>query len=378
VDNLFGQADMANGTCSVPGCGRTGQTRHGMCDPHYRRWKRNGDPGPADIKTPAGSGRACIVEGCGRIEPLRNDMCQKHYLRVKATGGTDDPEPVTHCPQEHEYTPANTRIHRGKRHCIECSRIAKREAYARDTPAPCSVDGCETPARKRGWCGFHFDRWQQFGDPLAGEAKRSFAKLSPEDKAASMKAAARKYHETHREQIAARKRQWQQENWEAVRAATTAWREQNRARWNALVYESRRRRLGRIGPDPERVDREAILAEFGMVCHICTREIADRSDLEFDHVIPIARGGTETYGNLRPSHKRCNRSKGAKLMSELGGGLRGDALHRRPGQDADPAGPRAGTCARIAPEPRGGLAAARLGSDPVGHEVLGRMVGRRL
>jgi hypothetical protein len=29
----------------------------------------------------------------------------------------------------------------------------------------CSVPGCETPSRARGWCGMHYQRWRNHGDP---------------------------------------------------------------------------------------------------------------------------------------------------------------------------------------------------------------------
>lgn len=35
-------------------------------------------------------------------------------------------------------------------------------------PAPeCSIDGCDAPARTRGWCTRHYYRWKRHGDPLA-------------------------------------------------------------------------------------------------------------------------------------------------------------------------------------------------------------------
>lgn len=37
---------MAERNCAVPNCTNTGQTRRGMCDMHYRRWRRNGVAGP--------------------------------------------------------------------------------------------------------------------------------------------------------------------------------------------------------------------------------------------------------------------------------------------------------------------------------------------
>ena len=30
----------------------------------------------------------------------------------------------------------------------------------------CSIEGCQTPHRKRGWCTLHYDRWRAHGDPL--------------------------------------------------------------------------------------------------------------------------------------------------------------------------------------------------------------------
>lgn len=29
----------------------------------------------------------------------------------------------------------------------------------------CSIDGCNKPVRSRGWCGMHYMRWYQHGDP---------------------------------------------------------------------------------------------------------------------------------------------------------------------------------------------------------------------
>ena len=33
---------------------------------------------------------------------------------------------------------------------------------------PCSVEGCDTPAKYRGWCESHYNRWRRHGDPTAG------------------------------------------------------------------------------------------------------------------------------------------------------------------------------------------------------------------
>lgn len=41
-----------------------------------------------------------------------------------------------------------------------------------DQGCACSVDGCDDPARNRGWCSAHYQRWRLHGDPEAGRTKQ--------------------------------------------------------------------------------------------------------------------------------------------------------------------------------------------------------------
>lgn len=50
-----------------------------------------------------------------------------------------------------------------------------------------------------------------------------------------------------------------------------------------------------------------------MVCHICTCDIESLADLHFDHVVPLAKGGTHTADNIRPAHALCNLRKSDKV-----------------------------------------------------------------
>lgn len=63
------------------------------------------------------------------------------------------------------------------------------------------------------------------------------------------------------------------------------------------------------------VDYAAILADHGMVCHICGGAIDSLDDLHFDHVIPLVKGGAHSQDNVRPSHALCNMRKSDKILT---------------------------------------------------------------
>lgn len=68
--------------CTVEGCGRKHWAK-GFCGRHYRRWSKNGDPGPANsfrIK-----GRKCSVPGCER-KHCALGLCSMHRARLRDTG----------------------------------------------------------------------------------------------------------------------------------------------------------------------------------------------------------------------------------------------------------------------------------------------------
>ncbi len=50
-------------------------------------------------------------------------------------------------------------------------------------------------------------------------------------------------------------------------------------------------------------------------CHYCHQHFAP-DELTMDHLIPVARGGTSTRGNVVPACFACNQSKAAKTPAE--------------------------------------------------------------
>lgn len=57
------------------------------------------------------------------------------------------------------------------------------------------------------------------------------------------------------------------------------------------------------------------LAFWGRHCHICWEYI--EGPIEYDHIIPVSRGGEYSVANVHPAHPACNQWKRDKLMEEL-------------------------------------------------------------
>ena len=51
------------------------------------------------------------------------------------------------------------------------------------------------------------------------------------------------------------------------------------------------------------------------ICHYCSRKFLAR-ELTMDHIVPIARGGTSTQGNIVPACRECNRDKKLETPAE--------------------------------------------------------------
>lgn len=76
-----------------------------------------------------------------------------------------------------------------------------------------------------------------------------------------------------------------------------------------------RRRREKAATGLSKGERSSLLAKWrrmGAVCAYCATGAAET----IDHVVPLVRGGSNTEGNLLPACKRCNSSKGARLIIE--------------------------------------------------------------
>ncbi|MGH3963018.1 MAG: hypothetical protein ACRDRY_07180 [Pseudonocardiaceae bacterium] len=124
--------------CAVDGCERW-PMRHGYCDRHHQRWRRDGDPGGAI--TPRSPKRGvCTVPGCHRPDDTRG-LCRTHYVRQWRTGDPGSADIARHVP----HGPV------------------------------CSVPGCGHPHKARGLCRTHYSRQQRTGDADTATPRRLHA-----------------------------------------------------------------------------------------------------------------------------------------------------------------------------------------------------------
>ena len=123
-----------------------------------------------------------------------------------------------------------------------------------------------------------------------------------------------------RKAVAERRRvaklKWRRRNAKKVR---DYFREYYRKNANILrpkgqVYAMRRRAIGEITPDTVAavVARQTVGAD--VICYLCSKPCVRR---EIDHVVPIAKGGTNDVGNLRAACRTCNRRKWTKDVDEF-------------------------------------------------------------
>lgn len=91
-----------------------------------------------------------------------------------------------------------------------------------------------------------------------------------------------------------------------------------------IMKRNARIRMHRI----DRIDPIKVFERDRWRCHICQKKTkrelrgsASKLAPELDHVLPIARGGSHTWGNVACSCRGCNRSKGSTPFGQLGLGF---------------------------------------------------------
>ncbi len=110
-------------------------------------------------------------------------------------------------------------------------------------------------------------------------------------------------HDAYKEYL----RGYYAKNKEAAYERTKQWKTDNP---DKVKLSNAKRKAQKLGTRVGRISYVAIKAK-GMICGICGETVEGK--YHFDHIIPLARGGTHTQDNLQIAHPSCNMSKKASL-----------------------------------------------------------------
>lgn len=215
---------------------------------------------------------------------------------------------------------------------------------------PCVIEGCDKPAHGGGYCQRHYNNLRNHGDPLWHTRRRCIVcgQSVPEDSrrlkycsdecwgkadAAAMLIRTKRYAKAHPARFTKMKSEsfgrWRDANLEYDRERKRGWGEKHpgynwaashRPQSRVAKARAQRRRRARIqGNGAYRVtsrDLSRLISRNGGRCAYCRNGFEENGGLQWDHVVPIARGGSDSIGNLLPSCRRCNQSKGALFVTE--------------------------------------------------------------
>jgi 5-methylcytosine-specific restriction endonuclease McrA len=181
--------------------------------------------------------------------------------------------------------------------CVECSRLKAASPKERERRREYMA------AHQRQYRKKHPDRIK------AVDAKRDKPKLAADKRAIRAanpephRAALSKSFQKHKAKRMAETREWKRQNPDA----------------NSRLHRAAKARRRAIELAAEgsytRQDIERMLVEQNFVCAACPADIS--KNYQVDHMTPLSRvGGTNFPANLQLLCPRCNRSKGAKTMSE--------------------------------------------------------------
>jgi hypothetical protein len=124
------------------------------------------------------------------------------------------------------------------------------------------------------------------------------------------------YYETNPEIMKISNKKWRQINPKKIKEANKKWYQENPEK---STEKKHRRRARKLGNGYEKYNLKDIYERDNWICGIC-KQLIDK-DLQYpdpqsksiDHIIPLSKGGPDTFENVQLTHLICNVSKGSKI-----------------------------------------------------------------
>ena len=294
--------------CSIGDCDRPSRKR-GLCAGHYQRL-RAGKPLDGPLRSKLRNGEKpppCSVDGCGR--PVRyRQLCGTHYERertgqlltpVRALASRTGTCSAGDCDREIWATGlCAAHYMRGRAGSAAEGPIRAQSAIPADGPirsqiprtGPCTVPGCDREMFASGMCAAHSVRARtgiSMDKPI-----RPRRRNDEPDAVCSADGC---------DKLAKGGFGWCKSHWATLTG-------------KGAEYSATRRTRKFDGPHDKitAADLRRIRAETDD-CYLCEKPLED--PVEFDHVIPLVRGGRHVLSNLRATHRHCNRVKHARLLA---------------------------------------------------------------
>lgn len=137
------------------------------------------------------------------------------------------------------------------------------------------------------------------------ERRRAYRQANPEKERERNRA----YRQANIEKVRDREKAYREANREKRNQYSSEWRKQNKSKKaeNAHRRRSRQKQNGVFTISPKDMARI-----YASPCAGC----GTHDGISVDHVVPIAKGGRHSIGNLQPLCVKCNQEKGTRLVIE--------------------------------------------------------------
>lgn len=128
----------------------------------------------------------------------------------------------------------------------------------------------------------------------------------------------RRYNIKHKARLAAQKKAYAEAHKEKIAAYQKQWRAQNQVRLKA-AHDKRRalKKAAAVNLKGIRQFVSNVRSKPFSTCYYCEARVPS-SEVHFDHIVALSKGGPHSVENLCVSCSACNLSKGAKSLLEWG------------------------------------------------------------